>query len=157
MKKMLPWMITILLAITLIAVAAVYLFNQFFNPSPGSQTASTDSSMAAKPLSADKRVELTAELADIQTNLADPNTIIVLGVAFQMNTAKAKEEFDKIKEIQIRPIIVRTLSDLTEEELKGSAGKDALAAQLINLINPVLPEGGKVTNVAFTNYIVTPL
>ena len=31
MKKMLPWLITILFAITLIAIVAIILFNSFFN------------------------------------------------------------------------------------------------------------------------------
>ncbi|GGG12347.1 flagellar basal body-associated FliL family protein [Paenibacillus abyssi] len=161
MKKMLPWLITILLAITLIAVVAVFLFNQFFNnPEPGNATQEAQSSVEnvePKKISAEKRVELTSEILDVRTNLADTDYLVVISLAFQLDAKKTKEDFEQIKDIQIKPIIIRTLSDLTPEELRGSKGKDALSAKLINLINPVLEPEGKLTNVEITNFIITSL
>ncbi|HUC90965.1 MAG TPA: flagellar basal body-associated FliL family protein [Paenibacillus sp.] len=160
MKKMLPWLITILLAIALIAVVAVFLFNQFFDDSgKDAAAAAIESVEAVKPekISASERVELTAEIQDIRTNLLDTDYVVVMNFAFQLDSKKTKEDFEKIKDIQIKPIIIRTLSDMTPEELKGSKGKDALTAKLLNLINPELPEKSKLTKVEITNFIITTI
>ena len=160
MKKMLPWLITILLAITLIALVAVFLFTQFFNDTdkePSAENAKESvEKVEPKKISASERVEVTAEITDIRTNLLDTDYIAVMNFAFQLDGKKAKEEFEKIKDIQIKPIIIRTLSDMTEEQLKGSKGKDELNAKLFNLINPELPHG-KLTKVEITNFIITRL
>ena len=160
MKKLLPWLITILLAITLIAIVAVILFNTLM----GSDNATNDSSKAAnaaktvttEKLNADERVAVTSELTDIKTNLADPDYIAVMGLAFQLDEKSTKEDFDKIKEIQIKPIVIRTLADMKPEAINGSKGKDQLCSILLNLINSELPEG-KLIKVEATNFIVTEL
>lgn len=160
MKKMLPWLITILLAIALIAVVAVFLFNQFFDDSGKDAAADAIQSVKAvepEKISASERVELTAEIQDIRTNLLDTDYVVVMNFAFQLDSKKTKEDFEKIKDIQIKPIIIRTLSDMTPEELKGSKGKDALTAKLLNLINPELPEKSKLTKVEITNFIITTI
>ncbi|MBW7473291.1 flagellar basal body-associated FliL family protein [Paenibacillus oenotherae] len=163
MKKMLPWLITILLAITLIAIVAVILFNSILggdnSNDPATNAANSANNVEMKKLDADERVEVTSELADIKTNLADPEYIGVMGFAFQLDDKSTKEDFDKIKDIQIKPIIIRTLSDMTPEQLKGSKGKDDLNTKLLNLINKKLEEfsEGKLINVETTNFIVTKL
>ncbi|GIO66832.1 flagellar basal body-associated FliL family protein [Paenibacillus cookii] len=153
MKKMLPWLITILLAITLIVVAAVLLAPQF-----GKDSTSNAAAPAAegKKLSADELVEMTSEIKDIKTNLADQDYIVLMNFAFQLNDKKSKEAFDKIKEFKIKPIIIKTLADTKPEELKGSEGKDQLSAKLINLINKTLTEG-KLNQIEITEYLVTPI
>lgn len=162
MKKMLPWLITILLAITLIAIVAVILFNTIWGDKsndPATNAANSANNVEMKVLDADERVEVTSEIADIKTNLADVEFIGVMGFAFTLDDKSTKEDFDKIKDIQIKPIIIRTLSDMTPEQLKGSKGKDELNAKLLNLINKKLEEfsEGKLINVEITNYIVTKL
>jgi flagellar FliL protein len=160
MKKLLPWLITILLAITLIAIVAVILFNTLM----GSDDPTNDSGKAAnaaktvttEKLNSDERVAVTSELTDIKTNLADPDYIAVMGLAFQLDEKSTKEDFDKIKEIQIKPIVIRTLADMKPEEINGSKGKDQLCSILLNLINAELPEG-KLIKVEVTNFIVTKL
>ncbi|RAP76253.1 flagellar basal body-associated FliL family protein [Paenibacillus montanisoli] len=159
MKKMLPWLITILLAITLIAIVAVILYKSMMSEEPkdaAGKAASNAEAVQAEMLDADERVELTSEIKDIKTNLADPEYIAVLGLAFQLDEKSTKEDFDKISNIQIKPIIIRTLSDMKPEQINGSAGKDELCAKLLNLINPVLPEG-KLVKIEVTDYIVTRL
>ncbi|SEN32233.1 flagellar basal body-associated FliL family protein [Paenibacillus sp. OV219] len=160
MKKLLPWLISILLAITLIAIVAVILLNSIMGDdktnNATNKAANNAASVETKKLTADDRVELTSEIADIKTNLSDPEYIAVLGLAFQLDEKSTKEDFEKIKEIQIKPIIIRTLSDMKPEEINGSAGKDLLCAKLLNLINPELPEG-KLIKVEVTNFIVTKL
>ena len=160
MKKMLPWLITILLAIALIAVVAVFLFNQFFSndsKDPLDQVKSSVQDVQVKKLSADKLVEVTAQISDIRTNLADTNFIVLMGFAFQLDKKATKEDFEKIKDIEIKPIIIRTLADMTPEQMEGSKGKDELTAKLFNLISPVLPGEGKLTKIEITDFIINRL
>lgn len=157
MKRMLPWLITILLAITLIVVAAFFIYDRLFNESdgdPARDAARIAEQVEPEKLTADERVAMTAEIQDIRTNLLDTDYIVVMSFAFRLDSKKAKEEFEKIKDISIKPIIIRTLSDMTEEQLRGSKGKDELNAILFNLINPELTHG-KLTNVEVTNFIIT--
>ena len=159
MKKMLPWLITILLAITLIAIVAVILFNTLMGSADSSDSgkaANAAKAVTTEKLSADERVAVTSELTDIKTNLEDPDYIAVMGLAFQLDEKSTKEDFDKIKEIQIKPIVIRTLADMKPEEINGSKGKDQLCSTLLNLINSELPEG-KLIKVEVTNFIVTKL
>jgi len=155
MKRMLPWLITILLAITLIVVAAFFIYDRVFNDS-GSESEIDRIVEEVEPekLTADERVAMTSEIQDIRTNLLDTDYIVVMSFAFRLDSKKAKEEFDKIANISIKPIIIRTLADMTEEQLRGSQGKDELSARLLNLINPELTHG-KLTKVEITNFIIT--
>jgi flagellar FliL protein len=152
---MLPWLITILLAITLIVVAAFFIYDRVFNDNdPESEVDRIVEQVEPEKLTADERVAMTAEIQDIRTNLLDTDYIVVMSFAFRLDSKKAKEEFDKIKDISIKPLIIRTLSDMTEEQLRGSRGKDELSSRLLNLINPELTHG-KLTKVEITNFIIT--
>lgn len=153
MKKMMPWLITILLSITLIAIVAIILFKSFLTGESGE---AANKQVEVKVLSADERVEVTSELKDFRRNLLDPEYVVVLSFAFQLDSKKTKEQFDKLLEIEVRPIINRALADMTAEELSGSKGEDLLESKLLNLINPVLPKG-KLVKVEITNFIITEL
>ena len=155
MKKMLPWLITILLAITLIVVAAFLLMDKIF-PSDTNNVNAAVQNVEAKKLSADEIVELTTEITDIKTNLADPDYIVLINFAFQLDAVKSKEEFDKIKDIKIKPLIIKTLADTKPEDLNGANGKDQLSSKLVNLINKTLTEG-KLTQVEVTDFIMTAI
>ncbi|MGN7356018.1 flagellar basal body-associated FliL family protein [Paenibacillus sp. SAF-054] len=154
MKKMLPWLITILLAITLIVVAVVLLTPQLLGKDDTPNTAAQ--TIEVPKLSADELVEMTSEIKEIKTNLSDQDYIVLMNFAFQLNDKKSKEEFDKIKEFKIKPIIIKTLADTKPDELKGSKGKDQLSAKLINLINKTLTRG-KLAQIEITDFVVTPL
>jgi flagellar FliL protein len=154
MKKMMPWLITILLAITLIAIVSIILFKSFFTDPK--ESATETESIEVEVLSADERVEVTSELKEFRRNLKDPEYVVVLSFAFQLDSKKTKEEFDKLLEIEVKPIINRTLADMTADELKGSQGEDALESKLLNLINPIIPKG-KLVKVEITNFIITEL
>lgn len=150
-----PWLITILLAITLIVLAAFLLMANLFDDDKD-EVSSTVNSVETKHLSADQIVEMTSEITDIKTNLSDPDYIVLMNFAFQLDTKKSKEEFDKIKDIKIKPIILKVLAVTKPEDLQGANGKDQLNAKLINLINKTLTEG-KLTQIEITNFILTPL
>ncbi|MFF2014778.1 flagellar basal body-associated FliL family protein [Paenibacillus sp. NPDC058177] len=152
MKKMLPWLITILLAITLIVVAAFLLMDKLF-PSNSNDVDQAVHNVQTKRLSADEIVALTAEIKDIKTNSADPDYIVLINLAFQLDSVKSKEAFEKIQEIKIKPIIIKTLADSKPEELNGASGKDQLTSKLVNLINKSLTEG-KLTQIQVTNFVL---
>lgn len=154
MKKMLPWLITILLSITLIVVAIVLLSDKFLGDNSKNQA--TASAAAAPKLSANEIVSMTSEITGIKTNLADPYHIASMAFAFQLNDKKAKEEFDKIKEIKIRPIIIKTLADTKPELLNDSKGREQFIAKLQNLINKSLTSG-RLIQIDITDILIAEI
>ncbi|MBD2870731.1 flagellar basal body-associated FliL family protein [Paenibacillus arenilitoris] len=154
MKKMLPWLITILLSITLIAIVSIILFKSFF-ADPKEESPETET-IEVEVLSADERVEVTSELKDFRRNLKDAEYVVVLSFAFQLDSKKTKEDFDKLLEIEVRPIINRTVADMTADQFNGSQGEDALESKLLNLINPIIPKG-KLVKVEITNFMIQEL
>ncbi|MGG4146159.1 flagellar basal body-associated FliL family protein [Paenibacillus algorifonticola] len=152
MKKMMPWLVTILLSIVLIAVVAVIMWPKIM----GSTTdGSTNKEVEVKHLTADERVEVTSELKEFKRNLKDSNKVVVVSFAFQLDSKKTKEDFDKIIEIEVKPIINRALADMTAEELNGSKGEDLLESKLLNEINPILDKKQKLVKVEITAFIMT--
>lgn len=156
MKRLLPWLISLLLAISLIVVVAVVFWSSLFGDSGAGANGEDQKAVQTRPMSADELLEVTSELTDIRTNIADADYVVMLNLSFRLDSKEAKEEFDKIKDVAIRPIVNKALWQMTREELSGTAGKDKLAADLINAINPVLPKG-KLTKVEITSFIMTPI
>jgi len=154
MKKMLPWLITILLSITLITVVAVVVYKTMFDDSSGKSAENTP--VKIEVLTAEKRVEVTSTLTDYKRNLKDPSYIVIINFAFQLDSKKSKENFDKILNIEVKPIISRTIADLEPSDLSGSQGEDLLESKLLNLINPILPSG-KLVKVEITDYLITKI
>ncbi|MFC5532462.1 flagellar basal body-associated FliL family protein [Cohnella yongneupensis] len=161
MKKLLPWLVSLLLAITLIAIAGIYFWSTL-----DSKDKSTDPNQQAKdsvehvqaepPISADEMVKVTSELTDIKTNLSDPDYVVIISFAFTFDSEDAKEEFDKIKDIKIKPLVNRALWVMSPDDMNGTKGKDSLTAGLINSVNNVLAEG-KLTKVEITDFVITPI
>jgi len=139
MKRVLPWMITMLLAITLIVLVFFMIWNS--QNSPSSNDASAGSEVQMKRLSADEILELTSVMSDIKTNLSSQDYVVQIGLSFQMDTTDTKEEFEKIKDIMIKPVVLKTLADMSPEDLKGKLGQDQLAAKLLEEINKTMPKG----------------
>ncbi len=156
MKKMAPWLITILLSITLIVLAAFLLINQMSGPSGGEAKAAVNEGAIARHLTADEIVKVTSTIDDIKTNLSDPNYVVVMNYAFQLDNEASKEAFDKIKDFKVKPIIIKTLADTKPEDLTGAKGKDNLSSKLTNLINKTLPEG-KLIQIDITYFVMTTI
>ena len=150
-----PWLITILLAITLIVLAAFLLFDKLFS-NPNDNVSKTVNAVQMRGLTADQVVEMTSEITGIKTNLEDLDHIVMMNFAFQLDSKKSKEEFDKIKEIKIKPIILKMLADTKPDDLKGANGKDQLSAKLINLINEGLTKG-QLTQIEITEFLLAPM
>lgn len=155
MRKMLPWLISILLAITLIAIVVIILLNSLFDDSGKKDTASEP--VQVEMLSADEQVAVTSELKNIKRNLLDNDYVVIVSFAFQLDSKKSKEAFELIKDIKIRPIINGVLADMTVDQLNGSKGQDMLASKLLNLINQELPEDEKLVNVDITDFLMSPI
>lgn len=157
-RKMLPWVIIVLVSITLIVGAAFfmlqYLKNESANSDPNEQIKDSVEQVAPVLLSADEIVELTVNMDNITTNLADREFVVRISFAFQLENIKSKEEFEKIKEISVRPIVIRTLADIQPDDLAGAQGLDNLTSKLMNLINPILQEG-KLTRIDVTDFIIS--
>ncbi|ADM69730.1 hypothetical protein GMA19_01914 [Paenibacillus polymyxa E681] len=157
MKKMLPWLITILLAITLIAGAAFVLIPALSGKKseviPNAQAAQAEQ---LPKLSADELVEVSSEITGIKTNLADADYIVQMNLSFQLNDAKAKESFEKIKDISIKPIVIQLLADTKPDELRTAKGRDQFSDKLTDLINKSLPEG-HLGNAKITDFLLAAI
>jgi len=154
---MAPWLITMLLAITLIVMAAFLLVNQMTKPNSGNEVnAAVQNVGQPAQLTADELVKVTSSIDGIKTNLSDPSYIVVMNFAFQLDRESSKECFDKIKDFKIKPIIIKTLADTKPEDLTGAKGKDNLSTKLLNLINASLPEG-KLIQIDITEFIMTTI
>ncbi|WP_239617023.1 flagellar basal body-associated FliL family protein [Cohnella mopanensis] len=156
MRKLLPWLVSLLLAITLIVIVTFYFATDLFGEKKAKdpEQAAKEVNVQVEPISADEMVKVTSELIDIRTNLADTDYVVQISFSFQFDNEKAKEEFDKIKESKVKPIINRALWVMTPDDMNGTKGKDQLTAGLINSINNVVSEG-KLLNVGITGFVMT--
>lgn len=154
MKKMFPWLITMLLSITLIALAAFLIVKPGGTGDQAGSAAKKQEEI--KRMSAEEIVKVTSTIDDIKTNLADPSYVVSVNFAFQLNNAKAKEAFDKVADYKIKPAIIKILADKKPDELTGAKGKDQLCTELLNQIDKVLPEGS-LSQVEITDFIMTAI
>lgn len=157
MKKMVPWLIAILLAITLIVLAAFLLMNQMMRPEAGTELRSTVAEVSSpQRLPAEELIKVTATMDQVKTNLSDPNYVVVMNFAFQLDSEASKTSFDQIKDFKVKSIIIKTLADTKPEDLIGSVGKDNLSSKLLNLINQSLPEG-KVVQIDISDFLLATI
>ncbi|WP_339184059.1 flagellar basal body-associated FliL family protein [Paenibacillus sp. FSL H8-0317] len=153
MKKMMPWLATMLLAITLIVVVVfVFMQGQNGNKDDTHTAAATEE----KKMTADEIVEVSSELAQIKTNLADPDRIIMVSFSFKLSDKTAKEDFEKIKSITVKPIIIQALADTKAEELNSAKGMKQFNEKLTGLINEALPEP-KLKSTSFSDIVIATM
>lgn len=149
-NKMLQWLIMILIAITLIALASFILWEYLDRRTPvGVPGQAAVDLVEPKMMTAKQMKEATFELKEITTNLAG-NSFIRISFAFLLENAKAKEEFDLLS-TRVRAIVIQTLADLTADQASGSKGQDMISTELINRINPILTKG-KLVRVDITDF-----
>ncbi|MEF3304823.1 flagellar basal body-associated FliL family protein [Paenibacillus sp. GYB003] len=151
-NKMLQWLIMILIAITLIALASFILWEYLdakSQPSdPLEKAANSVEDVKAKKMTAQQEKENSVEIKEILTNLTGKHYVKV-SFSFLLDNAKAKEEFELLTP-RVRAIILQTLADLTAEQASGSKGQDLISTTLINKINPILSKG-KLVRVDITD------
>lgn len=155
-KKMLPWLVIVLVAITLITVAAFVLWEYVFKePKPLDPALAAQSEVSNEQpirLDADKIRDLTVMMDEIRTNLADINYVVQISFAFQMNNKKARAEFETIQHLA-KAEVIKALADTTPEDIQGSKGQDLLISRLMNAINPLLQQG-KVSKIDITDFML---
>jgi len=153
-RRMLPWLIMILVVITIIVVTAVLLWSYLMQDNNRDLigAASGVSNVEAGRMPAEKVRELTVEVKDVLTNLKT-GEFIKISFAFEMTNEPGKEEFTLL-DFKIRAVIINTLSDLTPEDVAGSKGKDYISSTLMNEINGILQKG-KVRAINITDFVLS--
>jgi flagellar FliL protein len=151
-KRVLPWLVMILIAITLITLAAFVLWEYIMRDTTNDPNAHANS-VESRPLSAQEISKQTVHIEDITTNLAERKFVVRASFAFLLSSEAAREELEKIQHL-VEAKIIRTLADTAPDDLQGSAGLDELSATLINLVNPILQKGS-VRQVDITDLIIT--
>jgi|HigsolmetaAR203D_1030402.scaffolds.fasta_scaffold00030_57 flagellar FliL protein len=156
-KKMLPWLVIVLVAITLIAVAALLLWEFVIKePKPLDPALAAQSEVSNEQpvrLNAEQVKELTVMMEKITTNLSDSDHVVLISFAFQLSNKKAKAEFESIRHLA-QAAVIKALADTSPEDIQGSKGQDLLISRLMNAINPLLQQG-KVSKIDITEFLLT--
>ncbi|OIJ13157.1 flagellar basal body-associated protein FliL [Anaerobacillus alkalilacustris] len=139
-NKLVNIMLIILIALTIIGVLTLVLFNHFTkNEDPNREP------------TIDEIIALSVDVNEITTNLVT-NDFIRVTFKVQVDNNKAKREFVK-RDFQVRNIIIRELSGMRSSDFTGSEGIENLENQLRKKINEYM-EGGEVVNVYTTGFVI---
>lgn len=155
MKKMLPWVIMILVVVTLIVVAAFLIWNNLFidpNANPSDRARQSVEDVQGNRMPPEKVKALSVEINDVLTNLASGD-FIKISFVFELSNENAKEEFELL-DFKVRAIINQTLADMMPDDVRGSWGMDNLGTTLMNKINQEL-DRGNVRQVNITALVIS--
>jgi flagellar protein FliL len=101
--------------------------------------------------SIDEVLEASVDMPEMTTNLASDD-FIRISFKIQTDSADAMEEMTK-RDFQAKNIIIKKLSEMTADDLKGEAGKEKLTEMLKSELNSIM-QGGEVEAVYITSYII---
>lgn len=133
-------MLIILIALTIIGVLTLVLFNHFTkNEDPNREP------------TIDEIIALSVDVNEITTNLVT-NDFIRVTFKVQVDNNKAKREFIK-RDFQVRNIIIRELSGMRSSDFTGSEGIENLENQIRKKINEYMDDG-EVVNVYTTGFVI---
>jgi flagellar FliL protein len=156
-NKVFVMVIGMLIAITLILAAAFFLWTMMgkseSSDAGAKAQASAEKVKPAKQPTAAEVKENTVVVKDILTNLANNSRFIKVTFAFEMENKKAKAEFENLLDSKVKGTIIKTLSDMTPEQVSGSKGYDNLSSALMNSLNPYLQEG-KIVQIWVTDVVL---
>ncbi len=91
------------------------------------------------------------------SNLKDSRKFLQLGVGISTQYDETVIENVELHQLALRSEILGTVSDFTEEEIKGKSGRDTLAVRMVEAINAKLEilEGfGGIDSVHFTSFVL---
>ena len=91
------------------------------------------------------------------SNLKDSRKFLQLGVGISTQYDETVIENVELHQLALRSEVLGTVSDFTEEDVKGKIGRDALAARIVEAINAKLEqlEGfGGIDSVHFTSFVL---
>ena len=143
-NKLLQLGVIILIALALIAVVVVILFNTILDTSPDPNDPNANvkekvENVDSKKYTADELIEMSVHMNDLIANLSNKD-IVQLSLTFELDSVDAKGEFEKLDYIT-KYIVLKTIADMKPEDIEGAKGIDFLSATLMNKINPKLTEG----------------
>ncbi len=143
-NKLLQLGVIILIALALIAVVVVILFNTILDTSPDPNDPNANvkekvENVDSKKYTADELIEMSVHMNDLIANLSNKD-IVQLSLTFELDSVDAKGEFEKLDYIT-KDIVLKTIADMKPEDIEGAKGIDFLSATLMNKINPKLTEG----------------
>ena len=129
-KRMMPWMIMMLTSITLITLAALVIWHFLMEDRLAGANSHVPAAQAQMDtLSAKEKQELTVQIENYMTNLANMNYLVRLSFSFVLDNKKAKEELEMLVP-SVKSILNRTLADTTPDEITGSDGLESLSSHL---------------------------
>ena len=91
------------------------------------------------------------------SNLKDSRKFLQLGVGISTQYDETVIENVELHQLALRSEVLGTVSDFTEEDVKGKIGRDALAARIVESINAKLEElegFGGIDSVHFTSFVL---
>ncbi|MEC2073114.1 flagellar basal body-associated protein FliL [Alkalihalophilus marmarensis] len=139
-NKLINIMLIILIALTLIGVITLVLFNHFTNQPDANAEPTIDEIIAQSYVT-----------EEITTNLLS-NDFVRTQFHIHVDSKKALQEIQK-RDFQVENIILRTLSGKKSPDLAGSAGIEELEAEIKEQINQLLQEGS-VVQVYTTSWVI---
>jgi flagellar protein FliL len=139
MKNGVKLLIISMLIVIIILAAALYLFCQ--KTVEGTENES----------SIDEIIANSVEIPELTTNLASDH-FIRIAFTIQTDSKKTKQQLEK-RNFQVNNTIIKQLSGMQAEEIKGTEGKIQLEETLKSSLNSLLEEG-EVEQVYITTAII---
>ncbi|OKL37130.1 flagellar basal body-associated protein FliL [Domibacillus mangrovi] len=112
---------------------------------------SSEGNAVEEELNIDDVLAASVDMPEMTTNLASDD-FIRISFKIQTDSVDAMEEMTK-RDFQAKNIIIKKLSEMTAEDLKGEAGKEKLTEMLKSELNSIM-KGGEVEAVYITSYII---
>jgi len=147
-NKLFNMALIIIIAITLLGVSAFVLWKVYFAP----VSAKHGAEEKAVQFSAEEMQEYTVDTGEITANLVT-NNFIIIRFNIIADSSDSKEELTK-RLPQVNQIIIKTLADLSPDDLKGMAGINKLEAKIMNEVSAIMQEG-KIVQVITTKRVLS--
>lgn len=138
-NKLLLIMVVLLVVIAIIGSAAIFYIFQ----------TSHDDHQDGRTI--DEVLKNSVDVNDVTTNLASDD-IIRISFKIQTENKAAKEELEK-RDFQVKNIIILSLSEKTEDDIKGKDGQVKLEEELKEKISSIMQKG-KVEKVYITESLL---
>jgi flagellar protein FliL len=140
-NKLLMITLIILVTITLVAVIGYVLLTKL--------NAEPETSKDAPTI--DEILVSSVDIEEITTNLADKR-YVKIQLKIQTNGEEAGAELAK-RDFQVKDLVIKELSEMTQEDLSGKEGKQSFQNTLKSKINELMDDG-EVQQVYITSYII---
>jgi flagellar protein FliL len=137
-NRLIRIMLILLTVITLVGVVALVVILNL-NDDPN-----------AEP-TIDEVLEASVDIEEITTNLYS-NDYIKISFKIQTSSKNAKKELEK-RNFQVKDIIIKELSEMKAEDLKGKEGKHHIEEMIRSKVNSIMQEG-TVEKVYITSLII---